>query len=112
MKSPNARRLYSYGPPVFGYARPRFANTRANNRAPVAVITQPYVSDKHVEQQADLVAMLTSRFGDNSHVRYVNLGHVVDLKDREIAYDRIHLVASGNDRVAAELVAPVLDLLR
>jgi lysophospholipase L1-like esterase len=78
----------------------------------VAVITQPYVSDKHVEQQADLAAMLASRFGDNSHLRYVNLGHVVDLKDREIAYDRIHLVASGNDRVAAELVAPVLDLLR
>ena len=78
----------------------------------VAVITQPYVSDKHVEQQADLAAMLQSRFGGSNQVRYVNLGQVVDLKNREIAYDRIHLVASGNDRVAAELVTPVLDLLR
>lgn len=78
----------------------------------VLVITQPYVSDKHVEQQADLEAMLASRFGNDPKLRYVNLGHVVDLKDRAIAYDRIHLVASGNDRVAAELVTPVLDLMR
>lgn len=78
----------------------------------VVVITQPYVSDKHVEQQADLAAMLKARFGENPRLRYVNAGRVVDLKDRQVAYDRIHLVASGNDRVAAELVSPVLDLAR
>jgi hypothetical protein len=78
----------------------------------VAVITQPYVSDKHVEQQADLAVMLKARFGERPDLRYVNLGRAVDLKNREVAYDRIHLVAAGNDRLAAELVSPVLELAR
>src|SRR4051794_3108059 len=40
-KSPNARRLYSYGPPVRGNARPRLANTIASRNAPAAVTVQP-----------------------------------------------------------------------
>src|SRR6478752_1952048 len=38
-KSPNARRAYAYGPPVSGYARPRFANTSASRIAPAPVNT-------------------------------------------------------------------------
>src|SRR5690349_5569831 len=37
MKSPNARRLYTYGPPVSGYVRPRRANTSASSMAPTPV---------------------------------------------------------------------------
>ena len=76
----------------------------------VLVITQPYVSDSHVEQQSDLAAMLQTRFGANPHVKHVNAGTVVDLRDRAIAYDGLHLVASGNAKVAEHLVRPLLEL--
>jgi hypothetical protein len=78
----------------------------------VLVITQPYVSDSHVEQQTDLMTMLHARFGGNSSVGHVNAGRVVDLRDRSIAYDGLHLVAEANARVAAHLLQPVLDLTR
>ena len=74
----------------------------------VVFITQPYVSDDHVEQQANVAAMLRARFGDESRVRYVNLGTAVDLRDHNIAYDGLHLVAAGNDTIASKLVDPVL----
>lgn len=77
----------------------------------VLVVTQPYVSDAHIEQQADLAAMLRARFGGDARVSYVNLGRSVDLRDRSVAYDGLHLVADANDRIAAALVEPVKDLL-
>lgn len=75
---------------------------------PVLVVTQPYISDAHVAQQANLASMLRARFGDDVRVRYVNLGHAVDLRDRDVAYDGLHLIARGNDTIAAGLVDPVL----
>jgi hypothetical protein len=75
---------------------------------PVIFITQPYLSDAHVEQQANVAAMLRARFGADSRVRYVNLGRAIDLRDRQIAYDGLHLVAAGNDTIASHLVEPVL----
>ena len=39
MKSPKALRAYTYGPPVFGYARPSVANTSASSMAPMPVKT-------------------------------------------------------------------------
>ena len=77
----------------------------------VAVITQPYVSDLHVNQQRALAGMLRDRFGSDPRVRYVNLGTLVDLRDPSIAYDGIHLVAPANDRVAEALVPTVVDLM-
>ncbi len=85
--------------------------TLARNK-PVIVITQPYLSDMHVEQQANLAAMLRARFGADRRVRYVNLGHTVDMRDRSVAYDGIHLVATGNDLLASHLVSPVLEISR
>jgi hypothetical protein len=74
----------------------------------VVFVTQPYVSDLHVEQQANVAAMLRARFGQDGRVRYVDLGRAIDLSDRAVAYDGLHLVASGNDTIASQLVEPVL----
>ena len=78
----------------------------------VVVITQPYVSDLHVDQQTALAAMMARRFGIDSRVRYINLGRLIDLRDSAIAYDGLHLVAKGNERIADQLVPVVLDLIR
>jgi hypothetical protein len=75
----------------------------------VIVVTQPFKSDTHVEQQANVAAMLRARFGNDRNVRYVNLGHAVDLSDPAIAYDGLHLVASGNAAIAEHLLRPVIE---
>jgi hypothetical protein len=77
----------------------------------VLVVTQPYVSDAHVEQQANVSGMLQARFGADHRLRYVNLGRVLNLRDRTVAYDGLHLVAAANDRVAAHLTDPVMELV-
>ena len=74
----------------------------------VIFVTQPYVSDAHIEQQANVAAMLAARFGGDQRFAYVNLGRAIDMRDRAVVYDGLHLVASGNDTVAAHLVAPVM----
>ena len=78
----------------------------------VIFATQPYVSDAHKEQQANVAAMLKARFGADPRVTYVNLGDAIDMGNRDIAYDGLHLIASGNDTIAARLVAPVLRAAR
>lgn len=78
----------------------------------VIFATQPYVSDAHIEQQANVAAMLRARFGGDPRLQYVDLGRVVDMRDRTIAYDGVHLIAAGNDRIAGHLVQPVLDATR
>jgi len=77
----------------------------------VLVASQPYISDAHVEQQANLEAMLTSAFGGDRRVAYINLGHVIDMRDTSIAYDGVHLVAKGNDLIASHLAEAVKALL-
>jgi len=79
---------------------------------PVIVTGQPYLSDEHVAQQANLAAMLRARLGADGRVRYIDLGHTVDMRDRSIAYDGVHLVASGNDLIASHLVSPVQEISR
>ena len=74
----------------------------------VIFVTQPYVSDEHIQQQANVAAMLKARFGGNERFAHVNLGRAIDMRDRAIVYDGLHLVASGNDTIAANLVAPIM----
>ena len=74
----------------------------------VIFVTQPYISDAHKTQQANVAAMLTNRFGADSRVTYVNLGDAIDMRNLDIVYDGVHLIASGNDTIASRLVAPVL----
>jgi len=78
----------------------------------VIFATQPYLSDAHKEQQANVAAMLTARFGADPRVTYVNLGDAIDMRNRDIAYDGLHLIASGNDTIASRLVTPVLEAAR
>jgi lysophospholipase L1-like esterase len=75
------------------------------------VITQPYVSDLHIDQQETMAAMMARKFGDNPRVRYVNLGRVVDMTDHSINYDGLHLVARGNERLADALLPVALELV-
>src|SRR5690606_31234432 len=62
----------------------------------VIVGTQPYISDRHVDQQNALIAMLEREFGDDPGVVHVNLGRAVDLRDSALAYDGMHLTVEGN----------------
>ena len=78
----------------------------------VIVVTQPYLSDLHVDQQRALAASLQREFDGDSRVRYVNLGRLVDLHDPQLAYDGLHLTATGNQRLAAALVPAVLEMIR
>jgi lysophospholipase L1-like esterase len=77
----------------------------------VLVVTEPYISDKHVEQQAAIANMLSVRFADNPNVHYLNLGTAVDLRDPSLCWDGMHLTQEGNRRIAAALVQPVGELL-
>jgi lysophospholipase L1-like esterase len=77
----------------------------------VIVVTQPYLSDLHVDQQRALEASLRRDFGADSGVRYANLGRRVDLHDPNLAYDGIHLTAAGNQRVAAMLAPTVVEMM-
>ena len=78
----------------------------------VIVVTQPYLSDLHVEQQRALAASLQREFAADRDVRYVNLGRLVDLHDPQLAYDGLHLTARGNERIAAALTPAVLETIR
>ena len=73
----------------------------------VIFVTQPFLSDAHIEQQANVAAMLGQRFGGDDRVQYVNLGRVIDISDQSTVYDGLHLVARGNDTIASHLVDPV-----
>jgi hypothetical protein len=79
---------------------------------PVLVVSQPLVSEQHREQQHNLSSMIAAQFGGDPRVTYVNLGNVIDMTDREVAYDGMHLIARGNDTIAAHLVEPVLKAAR
>lgn len=83
-----------------------------SHRQLAVVITQPYVSDLHIEQQRALADMMRRQFGSNPRVRYVNLGHLIDMRDTRIVYDGLHLVASGNERIAEALVSQVVELIQ
>jgi len=76
------------------------------------VITQPYVSDLHIDQQRALAEMMARRFGADARVRYVNLGRLIDMTDRSIVYDGLHLVAGGNERLADALLPEALEFIR
>ena len=82
----------------------------AHGRSAV-VVTQPYISDGHLDQQRALRGLLAARFGADPRVRYVNLGPAVDLRDPALVLDGMHLSASGNDRIAGALVPHLLQVL-
>lgn len=78
----------------------------------VLIVTEPYISDQHVAQQKVLEAMIQTRFANQTHLRYLNLGHSVDLRDKSLCWDGMHLTEEGNRRIASALRQPVFDLLQ
>jgi lysophospholipase L1-like esterase len=78
----------------------------------VLIVGEPYITDKHVNQQAALENMIRVRFAGQDKVRYLNLGRVVDLRDQSLCWDGMHLTDEGNRRIAEALAKPVLDLLK
>src|SRR5262249_49789745 len=70
----------------------------------------PYFRQRHSDQQSEMAAMLKRKFPAAPSVRYVNFGDVVDLMDPRLSFDRMHLSALGNRRIAAAFVQPVLDM--
>src|SRR5262249_3623084 len=81
---------------------------------PVLVGHQPLllgdVGEAHVEQQRETADMLARLYDGDARVRYVNLGHAADLADPQVSFDRMHLTPAGNQHVADELVAPVVEM--
>lgn len=75
----------------------------------VVVVTQPYVSDRHVSQQSALMGMLRHQFGRDAGVRHANLGAAIDLKDKSLQYDGVHLTRKGNQIIADALAPYVLE---
>ena len=44
-------------------------------------------------------------------VAYADLGDAVDLRDSRLVYDGMHLTSAGNERIARQLVGPVVRLM-
>ena len=84
---------------------------RRKGRA-VLVVSQPYASDRHIEQQRALTGLLTARFASDRGVALANLGTVVSLDDPKLSFDHMHLTPEGNRLIAKALVEPVLALAR
>jgi hypothetical protein len=82
----------------------------------VLVVTEPYLPGAarslHVYQQRVMAESLARIYGRNPRVRYVNTGASVDLTDRTLGYDTMHLTPAGAARVAAQLADPILELSR
>ena len=82
------------------YVATKFALDRGTQ---VLVVTQPHMNARHREQQAVLRAFLERRFGGNARLHFASMEDEIDLKDRSLAYDGMHLTRAGNQRIAAAL---------
>lgn len=78
----------------------------------VVVVSQPRISDTHVEQQRVLHDFLARRFSANPRLQRVDLGTALDLKNTDLAFDGMHLTVRGNQVIADRLTAPVLGAMR
>jgi hypothetical protein len=75
------------------------------------VAGQPFISDRHVEQQAALRGAIALRFGHDAGVAYSDFGRALDLRDESMAFDGMHLTAAGNRVLADAFVPAVLGLI-
>jgi len=50
------------------------------------------------------------RFGNDPRVLYLNLGETVEVSDPLLSFDRMHLTAAGNLKLAEALVTPVMTM--
>jgi lysophospholipase L1-like esterase len=78
----------------------------------VLIVSQPYISDRHIAQQEALRALVDTWTKRDPCVQYANLGRAIDLKDRALAFDGMHLTEAGNEIVAARVEDPIQALRR
>ena len=80
--------------------------TRATMGGPAGRIVEGW--QFHVEQQRILANMLEVMYAKKKRVHYVNMGPTVDLNDRELCYDGVHLTVAGNRQLAEHLAPEIL----
>jgi hypothetical protein len=78
----------------------------------VVVVTEPYVSAQHIDQQKALREMIEVEFGAEQKVTYVDLGNLINTADVELAPDGMHLNAKGNRLIAEQLAHVVQKQVR
>lgn len=83
--------------------------------AKVLVVGQPIIPDPEtaagaLEQQQSLSAVLRARFGGDAGVAELDLSRSIDLADRDLTFDGMHLGLDGNRRLA-QLLAPAVQKL-
>ena len=76
------------------------------------VVTQPYRSERHREQQTLLGAFLHEQFRGAPKLHFANLGPTLNVFDPEITGDTLHLTPSGNRQLAQHLVERVRALFQ
>lgn len=76
----------------------------------VLIVTEPYKTEQHHEQQDALHGMLRQRFDGHPLVHVVDMGSSVDLRDRRLCFDGLHLTPAGNAQVANRLAAEIRTL--
>ncbi len=78
---------------------------------PALVVNQPYETTFQIRIQQALQAMLREEYGRDPGVRYLDLGHGIDLTDTTLTYDGVHLTPAGNAKIAEQLVESAMSLL-
>jgi hypothetical protein len=81
------------------------------NGTPVLVASQPFISDRHMRQQAALQGAVAAAFGGDPGVRFANLGRSIDMQDTAQAFDGLHLTPEGNRRLAVAMAPEVMSLV-
>ena len=76
------------------------------------VVTQPYRSERHREQQTLLGAFLREQFRRAPKLHFANLGPTLNVFDPEITGDTLHLTPLGNRQLAQHLVERVRALFQ
>src|SRR5262249_25259382 len=85
------------------------ALTARAGRASVLVVSQPYISDGHGEQQEALRRARHQSDAD-PHVAYLDGGRAIDLKNQRLAFDGMHLTPEGNRTMADALASRLAQL--
>jgi len=58
-----------------------------------------------------MLRTLRRRFGDHPNLSHVDVGRAVDLRDPAMAFDGMHLTSAGNEKIAEQLIDPLLAVL-
>jgi hypothetical protein len=78
----------------------------------VVVMTPPYLSEVHREQQRAMASMVAARYGAMARVRYLDAGEAVDLKDPAMTLGGGIRSARGNQDLGGQIVIGLLPLVQ